>query len=80
MIRVLVADDQALIHAGLRALLDGEDDIEVVGEACDSEEAVSVASRTPTDVVLTPIRSSCCAESASWPEEARCSLRASPGD
>jgi DNA-binding NarL/FixJ family response regulator len=52
VIRVLLADDQSLVRAGLRALLDGEDDIEVVGEASDGEEAIAVALQTPADVVL----------------------------
>ena len=55
MIRVLLADDQSLVRAGLRALLDSEDDIEVVGEASDGEEAVSLALATPADVVLMDI-------------------------
>jgi DNA-binding NarL/FixJ family response regulator len=55
VIRVLLADDQSLIRAGLRVLLDGEDDIEVVGEASDGEEAIAVALETPADVVLMDI-------------------------
>ena len=55
MIRVLLADDQSLVRAGLRVLLDGEDDIEVVGEASDGEEAIAVALETPADVVLMDI-------------------------
>ena len=43
MIRVLLADDQALVRAGFRALLDAEPDIEVVGEAADGAEAVELA-------------------------------------
>ncbi|HEU0289049.1 MAG TPA: DNA-binding response regulator, partial [Nocardioidaceae bacterium] len=42
MIRVVLADDQALIRAGLRALLDDQDDIEVVGEAANGREAIDV--------------------------------------
>ena len=56
MIRVLLADDQALVRAGFRALLDAQDDIEVVGEAGDGEEAVRVAKRTGPDIVLMDIR------------------------
>jgi DNA-binding NarL/FixJ family response regulator len=56
MIRVILADDQSLVRAGLRVLLDGEDDIEVVGEASDGEEALAVALSTPADVVLMDIR------------------------
>jgi len=56
MIRVILADDQSLVRAGLRVLLDGEDDIEVVGEASDGEQALAVALSTPADVVLMDIR------------------------
>jgi DNA-binding NarL/FixJ family response regulator len=56
MIRVLLADDQALVRAGFRALLDAQDDIEVVGEAADGEEAVTMARRLTPDVVLMDIR------------------------
>ncbi|RCG29823.1 DNA-binding response regulator [Sphaerisporangium album] len=56
MIRVLLADDQALIRAGFRALLEHTDDIEVVGEALDGEAAVSLAATTRADVVLMDIR------------------------
>jgi DNA-binding NarL/FixJ family response regulator len=55
-IRVLLADDQTLVRAGFRALLDSEDDIEVVGEAVDGEDAVALASSTRPDVVLMDIR------------------------
>ena len=56
MIRVLLADDQALIRAGFRMLLDSVDDIEVVGEAVDGAEAVTLAASTRADVVLMDIR------------------------
>jgi len=56
MIRVLIADDEALIRAGLRALLDMEPDITVVGEAADGREAVTRARATLPDVVLMDIQ------------------------
>lgn len=56
MIRVLLADDQALVRAGFRALIDSEDDLEVVGEARDGEEAVDLTSRRRPDLVLMDIR------------------------
>lgn len=56
MIRVLLADDQALIRAGLRALLDSADDLQVVGEATNGADAVELAGTTRADVVLMDIR------------------------
>jgi DNA-binding NarL/FixJ family response regulator len=56
VIRVLLADDQALVRAGFRALLDAQDDIEVVGEAADGDEAVALARRLVPEIVLMDIR------------------------
>ncbi|MDQ3410082.1 MAG: response regulator transcription factor [Actinomycetota bacterium] len=54
--RVVVADDQALVRAGLRALLEAEPDLEVVGEAADGARAVELARSAAADVVLMDIR------------------------
>jgi DNA-binding NarL/FixJ family response regulator len=56
VIRVLLADDQALVRAGLAALLGDEADIEVVGEASDGDEAVALARATEPDLILMDIR------------------------
>lgn len=55
-IRVLLADDQALIRAGYKLILDNKPGIEVVGEACDGGEAVTLARATRADVVLMDLR------------------------
>jgi DNA-binding NarL/FixJ family response regulator len=55
-IRVALADDQALVRAGFRALLNAQEDIEVVAEAADGDEAVRVAHEHRPDVVLMDIR------------------------
>jgi DNA-binding NarL/FixJ family response regulator len=56
VIRVLLADDQALVRAGFRALLDAEDDIEVVGECANGDDALELARELVPDVVLMDIR------------------------
>ncbi len=56
MIRVLLVDDQALLRAGIRALLETEDDVTVVGEADEGGEGVRLAGELLPDVVLMDIR------------------------
>jgi DNA-binding NarL/FixJ family response regulator len=56
MIRVLLADDQALIRAGFRVLLEAADDIEVIGEAVNGGQAIELASALHPDVILMDIR------------------------
>ena len=56
MIRVLLADDQALVRGGFRLILEAESDIEVVAEAADGEQAVTAALETKPDLVLMDIR------------------------
>ncbi|UXM92915.1 response regulator transcription factor [Paenarthrobacter sp. JL.01a] len=56
MIRILLADDQTLIRAGFRALLDAEPDMEVVGESGTGRDAVRLANRDRPDVILMDIR------------------------
>jgi len=56
VIRVLLADDQSLVRAGFRALLDAQPDIEVAGEASDGEEALAEVRELRPDIVLMDIR------------------------
>ncbi|WP_377271579.1 response regulator [Peterkaempfera sp. SMS 1(5)a] len=55
-IRVIIADDQAMVRAGFAALLSAQPDIDVVGEAPDGRQAVEVSGRTHPDVVLMDVR------------------------
>ncbi|OKK19269.1 LuxR family transcriptional regulator [Streptomyces sp. CB00455] len=55
-IRVLLADDQALLRSAFKVLVDSEPDMEVVGEASDGAQAYALAARTRADVVLMDIR------------------------
>jgi DNA-binding NarL/FixJ family response regulator len=56
MIRVVIADDQGMVRAGFRSLLESEPDIEVVGDAADGEQAIAAVRRLRPDVVLMDIR------------------------
>ena len=56
VIRILLADDQALIRSGIRSLLEAEDDIEVVAEAADGQQAVALAAEHRPDIALMDIQ------------------------
>ena len=56
MIRILLADDQALIRSGIRSLLEAEDDIEVIAEATDGQQAVALAAEHRPDIALMDIQ------------------------
>jgi DNA-binding NarL/FixJ family response regulator len=56
LIKILLADDQALIRSGIRSLLDAEDDIEVVAEAVDGRQAVTLAAEHRPDIALMDIQ------------------------
>jgi DNA-binding NarL/FixJ family response regulator len=55
-VKVLIVDDQSLVRAGFRMILDSEEDIEVIGEASDGREAVEAVARITPDVILMDIR------------------------
>ena len=55
-IRVLIVDDQQLVRAGFRMILDAEEDLQVVGEAADGKDAVEAVKRAKPDVVLMDVR------------------------
>lgn len=52
MIRLFIADDHPVVRAGLRGIVEGEPDFEVVGEACDGDGVLAHIGRTPTEVLL----------------------------
>jgi DNA-binding NarL/FixJ family response regulator len=56
MVRVLIVDDQSLVRAGFRMILEAEEDVEVVGEAADGAEAVTAAAELDPDVILMDVR------------------------
>jgi DNA-binding NarL/FixJ family response regulator len=55
-IKVLIADDQALVRAGFRMIIEAREDLEVVGEATDGDQAIRLAGQTRPDVVLMDVR------------------------
>jgi DNA-binding NarL/FixJ family response regulator len=56
MVRVLIVDDQSLVRAGFRMILEAEEDIDVVGEAADGAEALEAAAELEPDVILMDVR------------------------
>jgi DNA-binding NarL/FixJ family response regulator/class 3 adenylate cyclase len=56
VVRILIVDDQALVRAGFRMILEAEEDVEVVGEAADGRDAVAASERLQPDVVLMDVR------------------------
>ncbi|TME54437.1 MAG: response regulator, partial [Chloroflexi bacterium] len=56
MIRVVIADDQALVRAGFRMIVQSQPDLQVAGEASDGQEAIDLVQRERPDVVLMDIR------------------------
>jgi DNA-binding NarL/FixJ family response regulator len=55
-VRVLLVDDQSLVRTGFRMIIDGEADVEVVGEAADGQQAVEAAARLRPDVIVMDVR------------------------
>jgi DNA-binding NarL/FixJ family response regulator len=56
VVRVVLVDDEAMVRAGLRLLIDGEPDLQVVGEAVDGDDALRVVQQAQPDVVLLDVR------------------------
>jgi len=56
MIRLLLVDDQAVVRQGLRTIMEGHDDIDVVGEAANGREAIALVQELDPDVVMMDIR------------------------
>jgi DNA-binding NarL/FixJ family response regulator len=56
VIRVLIVDDQSLVRAGFRMILEAEEDVDVVGEAADGAEALTAAAKLDPDVILMDVR------------------------
>ena len=54
-VRVLICDDHAIVRAGLRLILESEEDFEIVGEAETAEEAISLASQLHPDLIILDI-------------------------